>query len=62
MNHKQYLLDLLDGGQSLSHEGVGMVIDYISRLEAVAELAKLWPSPTVTARMKDALAALKEKR
>lgn len=40
MNHKQYLLDLLDGSQSLSQEGIGMVVERLERLEAVAEAAK----------------------
>ena len=53
MNYKQYLLDLLDGSQSLSHEGIGMALDYISRLEAVAvaaqDVSSLFTGPGTTA-------------
>lgn len=40
MNHKQYLLDLLDGSSSLSHEGIGLVLDRLNNLEVVVNAAK----------------------
>lgn len=38
MNHKEYLLGLLDDSCTPSHEGIGMVIARLEALERVAEL------------------------
>lgn len=61
MNHKEYLLGLLDGSHTLSHEGVGLVLERLAALERVADaVGSTMPYGTLSDEVCDALAALEK--
>jgi hypothetical protein len=62
MTTKDYLLGLLDGSSSLSHEGIGLVIQKLRFLEKAVEAAKDLAnlSPISYEPFERALAALEE--